>query len=1079
MKTFSLFLFLILSGYSIARSQSVNPFWINYTNGNCVTDVAVKGDSLWVATTGGITLLDTVNGTANFFNGCNSGLRSNQVSHIRVDQNNNKWVATSNGLDEFSASGWTHHYPVGLSESIYSIEVDRFNNVWFIGLDTATSAKCLMRIQNGVISRFDSLNSGLPSSIVSAITVDRMKNLYVVAGDCIVKYDGANWSVIDSSYTGLRNLYIYTFVVDVNQNFWLGTYFTVEHFDGLSWNSFSSSNSPITNVGLSGMTADDSGNVFICNRNQLLKTNGTNWTVFDTSNCPAAQYRFVSCVVDAQNNLLTGTEVNGLYTLRNGIWNRYNTTGSGIAENFTDQIILCGRNKAIIQMNSSYSMKDNAVWTSYYAEPQGQLVEPGRMAKDTSSSIVCGLKYNSSVNPGPIAAVLNDTSWSYSSFINNSCYDVTIDHNNITWFGTTDGLVKFDGTTWTTYTPANSPLADIFVMRVFADRNDNIWVNTPYGALQKFDGVNWQTINISGFPGLPMQDIVEDYAGNIWMSAGWLGTGVTTKIGRYTGTSWVMLNNTPGDIATGLAIDNDNNLWAIFLGIGIGKYNGSTWTVYTPANSGLPDAFVHDIQIDEYNNVWIATSNSGLVLFNETGITFDIPAQRRVPVSGTCYLDADSNGVKAVSEPYLNAQKIFELPDSIISSTNSHGFYSMYLLPGNYNIAPLPLNDWRISSDSLMYHVAVDTGLAVNGLDFGLTAPAFHNYSMDVNYAPVRCGFTVPYWIHYTNNGSVRDSGFVRLVMDTAADFVNASPSPDIINGNVYEWHFSNMTPFQDNFIYFNLGIPLSPVDSLHHVVTLTYYDQVTPVQAVITSFDDEIICAADPNDKLVFPAGIGAFHDTYFRDTLMYTIRFQNVGNDTAFFIKVVDTLDAALDVSTFDFISSSEVVAVSGRGRVLVFDIPSCAIPPASLNEPASHGFLQFKIAPEVTVPMNTQVRNFADIYFNFNSCIRTNEVFNTLVDSLNIGITTEEMSSEKMKVSPNPASEYTEIIYPNLNRIEFNVDLYSLTGVKLASSTDNTGNFRYRFDANLTAGAYFLIISNSEKRYFAKIIISSAGN
>lgn len=68
--------------------------------------------------------------------------------------------------------------------------------------------------------------------------------------------------------------------------------------------------------------------------------------------------------------------------------------------------------------------------------------------------------------------------------------------------------------------------------------------------------------------------------------------------------------------------------------------------------------------------------------------------------------------------------------------------------------------------------------------------------------------------------------------------------------------------------------------------------------------FDDKecytIIGSFDPNDILVTPEGYGDKHYIEPETELEYKIRFQNVGNDTAFNIYVFDTLPNELDVES-----------------------------------------------------------------------------------------------------------------------------------------------------------------------------------
>jgi uncharacterized repeat protein (TIGR01451 family) len=63
---------------------------------------------------------------------------------------------------------------------------------------------------------------------------------------------------------------------------------------------------------------------------------------------------------------------------------------------------------------------------------------------------------------------------------------------------------------------------------------------------------------------------------------------------------------------------------------------------------------------------------------------------------------------------------------------------------------------------------------------------------------------------------------------------------------------------------------------------------------------NDIIIGAYDPNDKISTTGEDMSTYQIQNGDYITYVIRFQNVGNDTAFRVVVLDTLDANLDWST-----------------------------------------------------------------------------------------------------------------------------------------------------------------------------------
>ncbi|WP_188501428.1 DUF7619 domain-containing protein [Pontibacter amylolyticus] len=141
-----------------------------------------------------------------------------------------------------------------------------------------------------------------------------------------------------------------------------------------------------------------------------------------------------------------------------------------------------------------------------------------------------------------------------------------------------------------------------------------------------------------------------------------------------------------------------------------------------------------------------------------------------------------------------------------------------------------------------------------------------------------------------------------------------------------------------------------------------------------------------DPNDKLVTPVGRTEEFYTPTNTALKYKVRFQNTGTDVAYRIVVVDTLSEHLDLSTLQLGATSHPsrVEVSGKGRpVLTWTFDNIMLPDSTADEPGSHGYILFSIKPKAGLPEKTLVENFADIFFDFNSPIRTNITQNRIYD------------------------------------------------------------------------------------------------
>ncbi len=147
------------------------------------------------------------------------------------------------------------------------------------------------------------------------------------------------------------------------------------------------------------------------------------------------------------------------------------------------------------------------------------------------------------------------------------------------------------------------------------------------------------------------------------------------------------------------------------------------------------------------------------------------------------------------------------------------------------------------------------------------------------------------------------------------------------------------------------------------------------------------IVDSYDPNDKAVSPAGITEHNYVKPNTELEFKIRFQNMGTAEAVNIVVIDTLSQHLDLTTFQMASVShpyklKFERVNGK-QVAFWTFTDINLPAKSINEPASHGYIKFKIKHLPTLVEGTIIKNFADIYFDFNEPVRTNETQTNMTD------------------------------------------------------------------------------------------------
>jgi uncharacterized repeat protein (TIGR01451 family) len=168
-----------------------------------------------------------------------------------------------------------------------------------------------------------------------------------------------------------------------------------------------------------------------------------------------------------------------------------------------------------------------------------------------------------------------------------------------------------------------------------------------------------------------------------------------------------------------------------------------------------------------------------------------------------------------------------------------------------------------------------------------------------------------------------------------------------------------------------------------------------------------EVIGSWDPNDKMGLPIGVTDQHLISKNTDIDYRIRFQNTGNDTAFTVVVRDTLSANLEANSVRLGASSHQYDFSlEQGNILVFTFNNIKLVDSFANEPASHGFLHFKIAQKPNLADGNKILNKAAIYFDFNEPVITNVSEHQIGMIPHLSITNSTLNiNHELSVYPNP--------------------------------------------------------------------------
>ncbi len=206
------------------------------------------------------------------------------------------------------------------------------------------------------------------------------------------------------------------------------------------------------------------------------------------------------------------------------------------------------------------------------------------------------------------------------------------------WVGTFNGLFKLNTVTGEveTFNTANSPLTSNLIRSLVVDENNNKWVGTWSDGLLKFDDTSWTIYDTAylGLHSMGIKDLAIDSSGRIWMVVYNLGVQYGAGIICYDGYEWIFYNSQnsglPGTSYNCIYIDNFDTVWIGCYYEGLVKFDGSDWTVYNTANSGMPDDHVYSLFIDADNNKWVGTSD-GLARFDGLSWTVFDTANSELP----------------------------------------------------------------------------------------------------------------------------------------------------------------------------------------------------------------------------------------------------------------------------------------------------------------------------------------------------------------------------------------------------------------------------------------------------------------
>lgn len=271
-------------------------------------------------------------------------------------------------------------------------------------------------------------------------------------------------------------------------------------FDGVEWIKYPQKTELEGNV--IELACDDENNLKVFTNKFILKFNGNNFDRIYYPNKTAGG----SIAIDSSGKYCLGS-LDGVFCEQNGKWALY--LEPGLPEWGILSIAIAS---------------DNSIWFGTYDRG---------------------------------VAHLSGTSWSFYTENNglpsNNANDVKIDKYGTVWVGTNEGLARFDGNKWTTFTTADG-LIDYSIATIWIGDN-LIWVGGVGGA-SLWNGKEWQSFPRGDYPLEGVLTIAVDSDGITWF-------GTYSGLVSYDGSNWKVFNREDGlmnEWIDNLAITSNNIL---------------------------------------------------------------------------------------------------------------------------------------------------------------------------------------------------------------------------------------------------------------------------------------------------------------------------------------------------------------------------------------------------------------------------------------------------------------------------------------------------------------------------------------
>ncbi len=506
---------------------------------------------------------------------------------------------------------------------------------------------------------------------------------------------------------------------------------------------------------------------------------------------------------------------------------------------------------------------------------------------------------------------------------------------------------------------------------------------------------------------------------------------------------------------------------------GNGKFTYETFPVklYNPNSLRLAD-------LDGDGSVDILTCHENSYFFGEIAWYRNIDEYSSLKT--VTFQDLNQNGLLDNGEPPLFDQSLLLLNSSdeimvTLQNDNDSGIYMKYGKSKlSYQDDPL----WELTTLPSVYDIDITDYSPLPSYHFGFKPTQnIDKVQFYLMGSPTVCNGEAGYWLIYENEGTSTFDGTITLEIDERMELVFSNPPPDVIENQKLTWNITDFYPRFKNKIRLQFQMPDESFEGevLESEGFLQFVGESSGAMVNKSSKHvSELSCVDAPNDKISRSRVLGNSESVYINDTIIYTIRFQNMGNQYASSVKIRDRLAVGLDWTNFHPISASHeyTYTIDRHTGLVEFDFDKINLPNNAVSALESCGFISFGITSltDVYVEEGQEIRNNASINFSSDWTTKyTNTVINTFVDGGIVSIEGEILMMNKdeylIEVYPNPFSDFTTIEVKGLPTGNYELEVMSILGQRVLKERMSGGKLILN-RGELESGMYLIRILTENK-------------